>query len=379
MIIQKTEEQELLLENLQELMSRVCTEDYIRTCEKNHEQPHKLIEALVENGFYMLGLPEEYGGTPLDHLTYFMCVEEVHKIMPPFGWPRALSLNEMLRLGTEEQRKIVADLVKQGNMAFSFAITEPQAGSDDNAITTTATRKNGKVYINGQKTFITGANISPYMLVATKDPNSPDPRKSVSFWFVPADAPGVTIQTLPKIGWLMLPTCEVFLDNVEIEEKDIVGVEGEGFLQLMKCFEMERLTNCAVALGSAQAAFDDAARYANQRVQFGVPIGSFQLIQEKLTYMAIKIENMRNAFYKCAWEKDQGISIQLSSALAKLYCVQSGFEVADDAMQIMGGIGYTEDCRISRIWRDVRVLRMTDGTDQVMIHIAGRALLKKYR
>lgn len=177
----------------------------------------------------------------------------------------------------------------------------------------------------------------------------------------------------------MMDTCEVYLENVELEEKDLVGVEGKGFIQAMINFEVERLYIAAAVMGMAECAFEDAARYANQRVQFGKTIGSQQLIQEKLTYMKLKIENMKNMVYKCAWEIDNGISVQVSSALAKLYCAQASCEVIDDALQIMGGIGYTTDCRISRLWVDSRVHRIGGGTDEVMVHVAGRAILKQFK
>ena len=175
----------------------------------------------------------------------------------------------------------------------------------------------------------------------------------------------------------MNPTYEVYLENVVVEEKDIIGKEGEAFKQLMRNFEMERLMMAVAILGMAECAYEDAAKYANQRVQFGKPIGTRQLIQEKIVNMKIKIMNMKNLCYQCAWEKDQGISIRNASALCKLYCAQAGNEVIDDALQIMGGIGYTQDCRISRLWRDARNYRIGGGTDEIMIHIAGRGLLKE--
>jgi alkylation response protein AidB-like acyl-CoA dehydrogenase len=198
-----------------------------------------------------------------------------------------------------------------------------------------------------------------------------------TMFFVPMDAPGVKTAPLHKIGWNMNPTYEVYLENVVVEEKDIIGKEGEAFKQLMRNFEMERLMMAVAILGMAECAYEDAAKYANQRVQFGKPIGTRQLIQEKIVNMKIKIMNMKNLCYQCAWEKDQGISIRNASALCKLYCAQAGNEVIDDALQIMGGIGYTQDCRISRLWRDARNYRIGGGTDEIMIHIAGRGLLKE--
>lgn len=379
MDFKKTEEQELLLESLRELIARECPEEYVKECDEKHEYPERFLKALVDNGFGLLGIPEEYGGTPVDTLTLIMVGEDIARLgAPGYVFGNVLQVDDMLTFGSEEQKKITMEYAKQGKTAFCLGISEPQAGSDNNAIATTYTRKNGKVYINGRKTFITGAMTSPYMLCVARNPETADPKKAFTMWWVPMNSPGIQVEPLNKIGWWMTNTCEVTLDNVEIEEKDMVGEEGRGFIQLMKNFEIERLLMGAICLGQAECAFEDAARYANQRVQFGVPIGSFQLIQEKLTYMAIKIENMRNMVYKCAWEKDNGISVQISSALAKLYCAQASFEVIDDAMQIMGGIGYTTDHRISRLWRDNRVNRIGGGTDQIMIHIAGRGILKQY-
>ncbi|MFV0452852.1 MAG: acyl-CoA dehydrogenase family protein [Propioniciclava sp.] len=150
-------------------------------------------------------------------------------------------------------------------------------------------------------------------------------------------------------------------------------------MQLMINFEVERLLMAASLLGMAECAFGDAARYANERIQFGKTIGSFQLTQEKITYSKLRIENMRSLIYRTAWKIDQGEPVQIDSALAKLYCAQEANKVIDDAMQIMGGIGYTTDSRISRLWLDARVQRIGGGTDEVMVHIAGRSILKEYQ
>lgn len=378
-----TEEQELLLESLREIMVRDCTEEYMKECNEKGESPKRFIQALAENGFSMLGVPEEYCGTPVDTMTLMLVAEEITKNGGPhFAFGQALSIADMLEFGSEEQKADTMREVQNGNVAFVLGFTEPQAGSDSSAITTTFTRKDGKVYINGHKTFMSNALTAPYMLCMARNAEeveNPDKRNAFSMWWVPMSAPGIKVERLKKIGWHMMDTCEVYLENVEVEEKDLVGVEGNGFMQVLINFEVERLLMAASVLGYAECAFEDAARYANQRVQFGKTIGSQQLIQEKLTYMKIKIENMKNMVYKCAWEIDNGLPVQISSALAKLYCAQAANEVIDDALQIMGGIGYTTDCRISRLWVDARVFRIGGGTDEIMIHAAGRAILKQYK
>lgn len=379
MDFKKTEEQELLLESLKTVMERGNFEDYFKECDANHAYPDKAIEALVEAGFTTLGIPEEFGGTPTDTLTQVMVAEEAHALgYPSLVWINfATEVDDILAFGNEKQQASVLDYALRGIKPFTLGFTEPQAGSDSAAMSTTAVKRDGKVYINGTKTFNTSADRAPYMLCVCRSGINENPYKDFSMYLFPMDRPGVTIDRLDKIGNNMCGTYEVYLKDVECEESDLVGVEGKGFYQLMKNFEVERLTICAANVGMARCAYDEAIRYAAQREQFGKAIGTFQLIQEKLVDMKIKIENMQNMLYKTAWKKDNGESIMIDSSLVKRYTGQAAFEVIDDAMQIMGGIGYTHDCRISRLWRDQRVYRIMAGTEEIMVHTAGRALIKE--
>ncbi len=438
-----TEEQELLLASIRELITTNFPEEYFRTCDQNGTYPREFMRALADNGISMLGVPEEFGGIPADYVTQMLALMEVSKCgAPAFLITNGQCIHSMRRFGSAEQlRKTAESTLETGDPAYALALTEPGAGSDNNSATTTYTRKNGKVYINGQKTFITGAKEYPYMLVLARDPQPKDPKKAFTLWWVDSSKPGIKINPLHKIGWHMLSTCEVYLDNVEVEESDMVGEEGMGFLNVMynfemerlidpqpkdpkkaftlwwvdsskpgikinplhkigwhmlsTCevyldnveveesdmvgeegmgflnvmynFEMERLINAARSTGFAECAFEDAARYANQRIAFGKPIGHNQMIQEKLALMAIKIDNMRNMVLKVAWQADQHQSLRTSAALAKLYCARTAMEVIDDAIQIMGGLGYTDEARVSRFWRDVRCERIGGGTDEIMI------------
>ncbi len=379
MDFKKTEEQELLLESLRTVMERGNFEDYFKECDKNHEYPQKAVDALVEAGFSTLGIPEEHGGTPTDILTQIMVAEEAHALgYPSLCWINfSTEVDDILTFGNEDQQKKVLEYALEGRKPFTLGFTEPQAGSDSAAMSTTATKRDGKVYINGNKTFNTSADRAPFMLCVARSGINESPYKDFSMYLFPMDRPGVTIEKLDKIGNNMCGTYEVHLDNVECEETDLVGEECKGFYQLMKNFEVERLTICAANVGMARCAYDEAVRYAGVREQFGKTIGSFQLIQEKIVDMKIKIENMQNMLYKTAWKKMNGESIMIDSSLVKRYTGQATFEVIDDAMQIMGGIGYTHDCRISRLWRDQRVYRIMAGTEEIMVHTAGRALIKE--
>lgn len=374
-----TDEQSLLLESLDELMDRGNFDNYFKECDKKEEFPQKAAEEAVKAGFASFGVPEEYGGTPVDLLTQIMVtVEAFAKGWPSLCWiNHSLAVDDILAFGTPEQQKIVMENALKGIKPFTLGFSEPQAGSDSSAIATTVTKRDGKMYINGCKTFNTGANCSPYMLCIVRDFENDKPTKDMSMYLMRMDQPGVKMSKLDKIGNNMMHTYEVYLEDVEVTEDELVGEKGKAFYQLMKNFEVERLVSCAANVGMARCAYEDAVRYAGQRAQFGKTIGSFQIIQEKITDMAIKIKNMENMLYEAAWKKDNGISIRIESSLCKRYTGQAAFEVIDDAMQIMGGIGYTHDCRISRLWRDQRVYRIMAGTEEIMVHAAGRQLIKE--
>jgi crotonobetainyl-CoA dehydrogenase len=374
----KTEEQELLLESINELLNRVAPESYIAAKDEAQEPLTEVLKALYDNGFASLGIPEEYGGTPCDNQTLAMLSIEISRHGLPALLGNMLSVKDILDFGNEAQKKEVLALVADGKSGFGLGISEPQAGSDVTAIRTTAIRQGDQVVFNGVKTFQTGAQTNKYCLLMTRDLENPNPYKAMSMWLVPMNLPGVSVHPLKKMAWHYTDTNEVYWDNVCAPATTLVGQEGNGFMQIMGNFEVERLLMAAGSVGLAKAAFEDACKYANQRVQFGKPIGTFQLIQEKIARMAIKIENMENLVMHTAWMLDQKMPVNTHCAMAKLYCAQSACEVADDAMQIFGGIGITMDCRIQRIWRDLRIYRIGGGTDEVMIGIIGKSILKQF-
>jgi alkylation response protein AidB-like acyl-CoA dehydrogenase len=376
-----TEEQQLLLESLDELLARDCPESYIAELDRTHQSPTSFRRALQEAGFGSLGFPEEYGGTPCDAVTLMLLTERVAKQGLNNGYGiELLQAMDILEFGSEEQKAEILGLLAAGEVPFALGFTEPGAGSDNSAMTTTAVHSDGKVTFNGTKTLITDAIEAKYLLLMAKSCDEGDEeRQSISMYLVPMDSPGVTTNKLEKIVWYTNSSSEIFLDNVTLPDSCLVGVRGNGFRQLMRNLDLERLVIAATCLGLAQCAFEDAARYAGQRVQFGKPIGSFQLIQLKLTDMAIKLENMRNFVYKTAWMVDQGTPLRSQGALCKRYTAMAAFEVADEAMQIFGGIGVNSGTRVSRLWRDLRAHRFGGGTDEIMVHIAGRQIIREHR
>lgn len=380
----KTDEQQLLLDSIDQFFEQhpEFDERYIRDCEEKQVPLSEFRNAFIDAGLGLLGIPEEYGGVPVDTQTLVMVAEKIGEHGFPSGLGSMLQVDDVLAFGTEAQQKEIMDCLLGGsNMGFCLGLSEPQAGSDSNAIASSYVRReDGKVVINGHKTFTTDGDRAKYMLCMTRDFECGlPPQKSMTCWLVPMDSEGITLENLHKVGHRTRSLCEVYLDNVVVDESDMVGNEHEGFMVVMKNFDVERLVIAADSLGMAVCAYNDALLHAAQREQFGKPIGQFQLIQEMLVHMRIKIDNMRNSIYRTAWEKDNGESLRVASPLTKYYCAQAAFEVCDDAMQIIGGLGYTEESRVSRLWRDARMHRIGGGTDQVMIHILGRQLLKSVR
>lgn len=375
-----TEEQLRIKKGIREWAKENLTEEVIAAGYKNRGIAPEVAKAWVDSGWGMYGLPEEHGGKPVDHQTMAMIIEELNHAGGNIPMaPNLLIMFDVCEFGTPEQIKFAMDYYKEnGYPPYCLAISEPEAGSDNQGMECLATRTgDGKVHINGVKTWVTQGEHVDGFIVVCKDEDPSRENKNMSMYLVPANAPGVTIEPLNKIGMQIMPFAMIHFDDVVIDETDLLGIQGKGFYQLMKNFEVERLTICAANVGMARCAYDEALRYAAQRMQFGKIIGSFQLVQEKLVDMRIKIENMQNLLYKTAWKKDNGESIMIDSSLVKRYTGQAAFEVIDDAMQIMGGIGYTHDCRISRLWRDQRVYRIMAGTEEIMVHTAGRALIKE--
>ena len=243
---------------------------------------------------------------------------------------------------------------------------------------TTYQRRDGKIYLNGTKTFITSAKGVKYLVVMARNADEPD---VFTEFFVDMGLPGVSLSPLTKLGLRMDSCCEVYLTNVELEEKDIFGTEGNGFNRGVSDFNFERWLVGACDYGIAICAFEDAITYANTRVAFGRPLSRFQLNQMKISDMCIRLSNMKNMLYEAAWNADRsgGEFNAAAAAMCKYYCVNAAFAVVDDAMQIMGGISVASEHRINRIWRDLRVDRISGGTDEMMVLATSKGASLAYR
>ncbi|MEG0026751.1 MAG: crotonobetainyl-CoA dehydrogenase [Raoultibacter sp.] len=371
------DDQELFVSSIRDLMERENWESYFAECDATHTYPERWTHALCELGFDLIMLPEARGGLDLGVVTLMAAYEELGRLgAPTYVLYQLPGFETILREGSPEQIEKVMAYVGTGKQIWNSACTEPGAGSDVGSLTTNYTRRNGKIYLNGHKTFITSSAGVAYLVVMARDSENPD---VFTEFFVDMKLPGIKLERLEKLGLRMDSCCEVYLDEVELEEKDIFGTEGNGFRRGIGDFDFERFLVGACDYGSALCAFEDAAKYANKREQFGKTLGRFQLNQLKICTMAIKIDAMKNMLYETAWCYDQGTMTSAQSAMCKFYCANAAFEVVDDAMQIMAGVAVVGDHRVQRIWRDLRVDRVSGGTDEMMILTVAKGILKRYR
>ncbi|MEG2627980.1 MAG: acyl-CoA dehydrogenase family protein [Raoultibacter sp.] len=378
-----TEEQEMLLESVREFSDRYFNEDIIAEMYKTAQMPDEITSAFRDAGFGTLGIPEQYGGFGMDNLTVGLMIEELYHSTGcnHILYQNSLTMLDIVEFGNDQQIEQCMNAYNETGWPIgSLSISEPGAGSDNrNMACTTKKQADGTYLLSGQKTWVTMGEQLPYTVVIAKDEDPSRDNNNMSLWLINMDRKGVSTAGLHKIGQQCIPFCEVYLDDVVVTEEDRMGEAGEGFMMLMKNFELERCFLVAEQLGLAQAAMEDAAAYANQRVAFNKPIANFQMTQEKLTEMEIRLQNTRNMLYKTLWKLDHGESIQLDSALLKRYGCTECFNVADMALSIYGGIGYTTEVRVGRIWADLRGNMFGGGTPEIMAYIGGRQVAKKYR
>jgi len=382
MAFQLTDEQQLMIQSVKEYCEQYFPEEKVREYYEKHDIPVEATKAWVDAGFGLLGIPEECGGIPADKLTIGLVLEAAYyhsAATVPFI-NNSVAMFDIVEFGNPEQVKMSVDAyLSTGRPPFSLGISEPEAGSDNmNMSTVSKKQPDGTYLINGTKTFLTQGDVFPYVLVLAKDEDASRANQSISMWLVPKDTPGISLGPLNKIGQQILSFNEMYFDDVVVTEDMRVGEPGKAFVNLMKGLEMERAFVACWSLGLAQAAMDDAAAYASQRETFGTKIGNYQLVQERLCNMETKLQAVRTWTYRTLWEMDHGISVRTESALLKRFAVTSCFEVVDDAMQIMGGIGYTSEMRVGRLWLDCRGNRFGGGADDIMVYIAGRQLVKRY-
>lgn len=353
--------------------------------EHDDTYPIELIEKLKQLGVFSATIPEAYGGLGFDFTTYVQIVEELSR-----GWmslagivnTHVLVAYMLAAQGTEEQRQRFLPLMAEGDKRGGLCISEANAGSDVQAITMTAVRDGADYIINGAKLWVTnGVHSSIFAVLARTDPNAQPAYRGMSVFLVEKGTPGLTVsRTFEKLGYKGVETAELVFTAVRVSAVNLLGgSEGAGFKHAMSGLEVGRINVAARAVGLAQAAFNDAIRYAQQRATFGKPIAQHQAIQLKLADMATKIEAARLLLQKAARKKDRGERCDLEAGMAKLFASEMCQEVTLDALRIHGGFGYTKEFNVERYYRDAPFMLVGEGTSEIQRLVIARQLLERYK
>jgi len=344
--------------------------------------PYDLIDRMKELGLFGITVPEEYGGMGLDYTTFASIFEELSKgfmtLSGAIGTHHILTY-VLTHYGTEEQKQRFLPDLASGRKRGGLALTEPSGGTDMANLQTTATKDGEEYSINGTKMFITnGRSGDMFCLLARTDPDMEPRHKGISCFVVEKGGPGFEVgKDLDKLGYRGLDTSELIFNNFAVPENNLIGgKEGAGFGMVMSGLETGRINIAARAVGVAQAAFEAAIKYSQQRETFGKPISEHQAIQLKLADMATKIQAARLLVYDAAGKKDTGQRVDLESGMAKLFASEVCLEVAMESMRVHGGVGYIKDSPVERYYRDAPLMVIGEGTNEVMRLVIAKQLLR---
>ncbi|MDX2682281.1 MULTISPECIES: acyl-CoA dehydrogenase family protein [Streptomyces] len=351
---------------------------YAAAVDEEARFPQEALDALVASDLHAVHVPESYGGAGADALATVIVIEEVARACVSSSLIPAVNKLGSLPVilsGSEDLKKKYLTPLAKGDAMFSYALSEPDAGSDAAGMKTKAVRDGDHWILNGVKRWITNAGVSEYYTVmAVTDPTKRS--KGISAFVVEKSDPGVSFGAPEKkLGIKGSPTREVYFDNVRIPADRMIGEEGTGFATAMKTLDHTRITIAAQALGVAQGAFDYAKGYVQERKQFGKAIADFQGIQFMLADMAMKIEAARQLTYAAAAKSERLDSdLTFQGAAAKCFASDVAMEVTTDAVQLLGGYGYTRDYPVERMMRDAKITQIYEGTNQVQRIVMARNL-----
>jgi alkylation response protein AidB-like acyl-CoA dehydrogenase len=346
--------------------------------DRDHHFPRELYGKLAELGLMGACVPEEYGGAGADFLSYILVLEELSRADAGVGVTVAVHTSActlpILNFGTDEQRARFVPPLARGEGIGAFALTEPEAGSDAGALRTRAEQTDGGWTITGSKQWITnGAHASTFLLFARTDPETPG-AKGVSAFILDADHVTITREE-EKLGLNSSVTNDVAVEGAEIGRDRLLHEEGKGFTVAMATLDGGRIGIAAQALGIAQAAYDVAREYAKERRTFGRRLAEHQAIQWKLADMATEIDAARLLVYRAAWLKDQGRSHTEEGAKAKLFASETARRQTAEAIQILGGYGYTKEFPVERYYRDAKITEIYEGTSEIQRLVIARSVL----
>jgi len=376
----ETENQVMIAEMVRNFGAREIR-PYMMDWDETQEFPIDLFHKMGEHGLMGVLVPEEYGGSGFGYLEYVTAIVELARIDGSIGLSMAahnsLCTNHILQFASEDQKQRYLPKLATGEWIGAWGLTEPNTGSDAGNMKTIA-RKQGDYYvINGAKNFITHGRSGNVAVVIVRTGEVGDSH-GMSAFIIEKGTPGFSSgKKENKLGMRASETAELIFDDCKIHRSQMIGEEGEGFIQAMKILDGGRISIAALSLGIACGSFDCALQYSKERHQFNKPIASFQGIAFKLADMATRIEAARLLTYRAGDLKNKGVDVNRESAMAKLYASEVAVYVANEAVQIFGGYGYTKDFPAEKFYRDAKLCTIGEGTSEIQKLVISRSLLKR--
>ncbi len=369
-------EEQIMIRNLMKDFAKNEILPKARDDDRDERFPRDILDKIAPLGLFGAPLPEEYGGMGIDHIAYVLMMEELGRVS--FALRSIVSVHISLfqltlsQWGTEEQKQKYLPRATKGEILGCFATTEPNVGSDLASIETSAVLDGGKWRLNGNKMWISNGGVAEVALIFAQTDKAKKHRGIAAF-LVDRDTPGFSSTDIHgKLGLRSANTAELILKDCVVPEENVLGQVGEGFKIAMTAFDNARLCVAAGCVGLAQACIDASVLYSQTRKQFGKPIGSYQLVQEMIADMIVETEAARFLTYRAAHLKNKGVPNTIETSMAKYYASEVALRAANNAIQVHGGYGFSDEYPVERYYRDVKVATLLEGTSQMHKLIIGR-------
>jgi acyl-CoA dehydrogenase len=371
-------DQENIQRHLTDLLTDICTPQYVQNCDEQQKPPREAFDALAKNGWLGLIAPESLGGAGGSATDLAVMLDVLGYHFEELGlWVfRNLTYGcyAVMKHGTKEQIEYLVPKVITGEMSFCFGLTEPDSGSDASALTTKATKQGDEYILNGRKVYTSGMDISDYCLLVARTSTLERKQQGITTFLVDTKLPGIEVKKLQTLGQRSIGTTEVLYSDVHIPASSILGKLDYGWTGADDYLCYERLCLSAARTGAARSAFEIALDYAKTRVQFGKPIGKFQAVSHKLAEMKSMLDIAQTMVYRYAWLMEQGKNTRQDAAILKLYTSESYKSISDMCLQILGGYGYCMEYPMQRFFRDSRLATIGGGTSEIQKNIIASSL-----
>ncbi len=374
-----TDEQNQLRELVRDFAQREIA-PHVMKWDEASEFPHEIVKQLGEMGLLGVIVPAELGGSGLGYVEYVIAIAELSRVDGSVGIivasHNSLCTNHIMLAGNDAQRQKYIPRLATGQWLGAWALTEPGSGSDAGGARTTAVRKGDKWVLNGTKIFITNGTYSNCAVVIAVTDKSKGTR-GLSAFVVEKGTPGFRSgKKENKLGLRASDTAELIFEDCEIPAENLLGVEGEGFIDAMRVLDGGRISIAALSLGIAQGAFDAALKYAKERRQFGKAISEFQGMQWKLADMATQLDAAKMLTLRAAQMKDAGMNVTREASMAKLFASETAVKICDEGVQIHGGYGFIKDFPAEKFYRDVKLVTIGEGTSEIQLMVIAREILR---